>query len=195
MFIERSLFAVALGVVVSSAFAAPQCLASKNDLPVFQEEILKKMNELRAQHGVQPLKLSAALNTYAEERANAVSQKGPPGPGHEGLKPGYGENVYFGYSQGTVMFSGKTAVENWYAEQKDFKGDDKSGAAAERFTQMIWKGTTEVGCSRVAKQEPSYFSTYIVCVFAPQGNVKGQFAANVPPVSAEPLKIKPTKKK
>jgi uncharacterized protein YkwD len=192
MFIERSLFIVA----VLLASGAPKSFASKNDPPVFQEEILKKMNELRARHGVLPLKLNPALNQYAEERANAVSEKGGLRAGHAGLKPGYGENLYWSWSTGTVMFSGTAAAESWYAEQKDYKADEKNTPSAERFTQMIWKGTTEVGCARLGKPESTYFSTYIVCVFSPPGNVAGQFAMNVPPVSAVvPVKLSSRKKK
>jgi uncharacterized protein YkwD len=191
MFVKRSLFAVATLL----AALAPESSASINDLAVFQADILQQINSYRANHGVPPLKLNAELNKYAEERANAVSQKGGVPSGHDGLKKGFGENTYFAYSQGTTMFSGKHAAETWYQEQKDYKGDDKSGAAAERFTQMIWKNTTDVGCSRVAKQESTYYSTYIVCVFSPPGNVAGLFSANVPPVSPTPPAKIPSRKK
>lgn len=42
-------------------------------------------------------------------------------------------------------------------------------------TQVVWKGTTSVGCSLARCS----FGTLVVCHYSPQGNILGQFAANV----------------
>lgn len=59
--------------------------------------------------------------------------------------------------------------------------------AAGHFTQMVWVGTTQVGCAQTACPAGSLFdasygiSNYFVCKYWPPGNIvnAGEFAANV----------------
>jgi hypothetical protein len=48
------------------------------------------------------------------------------------------------------------------------------------FTQLVWKGTTQVGCGRTNCSDKSDLSGYLfVCEYSPAGNVEGAFTANV----------------
>lgn len=45
------------------------------------------------------------------------------------------------------------------------------------FTQMVWKGTKEIGCHNHKCPE----GYYLVCEYRPAGNIKGAFKKNVKP--------------
>jgi hypothetical protein len=176
MTLKQSMFVVAVLLLC----ATQKSFAVANPHPDFLQHLLARMNEHRARHGVPPLKLSAALNQYAEERVSTVSQQEGLAAGHAGLKSGYGENLFWSRSGQTVMYGATFIIDSWYAEQSDYKGDYSTDS--ERFSQLIWKDTTEVGCARIGKQFATYYATYAVCVFTPRGNVKGHFPPSVPPV-------------
>jgi hypothetical protein len=43
------------------------------------------------------------------------------------------------------------------------------------FTQMVWKGTTSMGCGYA----DATFGDFMVCRYTPAGNVSGEYADNV----------------
>lgn len=49
----------------------------------------------------------------------------------------------------------------------------------DRFTQMVWKDSLELGVGFVPTKEPG--NGIIVCFYYPAGNVKGKFLENVLP--------------
>merc|ERR1711971_1264935 len=72
------------------------------------------------------------------------------------------------------------AVDNWYSEIKDYtygKEPSTGGSEIGHFTQVVWKGSTEVGVG--VAQEGS--TVVVVANYSPPGNVRGQYAENVPP--------------
>jgi uncharacterized protein YkwD len=81
-----------------------------------------------------------------------------------------GENLAMGYS------SDIQAMDAWYMEFTAYRGDWSPQTG--HFSQMVWKGTTEIGCA--ATQCPS--GRFLVCRYLPQGNVIGQFKENVLPL-------------
>lgn len=178
------------------ALAAPSALArNPPTLPVdaayrkaFQEAILARHNEYRALHGVPPLRWSDAIAKYAESRARTRAQEEGLSAGHSGLASGYGENLYWGGSSGagSAVPSAKAIVEqatqSWYNELKDYSyASPGFSPQVGHFTQMVWKGTTEVGCAVLNVKGSQWLETYVVCDYQPPGNVVGQFPANVPP--------------
>ena len=50
---------------------------------------------------------------------------------------------------------------------------------AERFTQIVWKGTTEMGIGRATNVKADLLCTYIVARYRPTGNVLGEVKGNV----------------
>jgi uncharacterized protein YkwD len=145
----------------------------------FQAEALAAANTKRATHHAPALVMDAELNKYAKERAASRSESEMLSAGHDGLRDGTGENIFWGGSSGTPL-TGSDAVKSWYDEiaKYDFSNPQFS-ADTGHFTQLVWKGSTKVGIGRVSGQGPTYFETYIVFVFEPPGNMEGEFAANV----------------
>ncbi|XP_037957618.1 glioma pathogenesis-related protein 1-like [Teleopsis dalmanni] len=137
----------------------------------FNKEVLDAHNKLRADHGCPPLKITAELNKFAEEWANNLASKNKL---EHRDNNAYGENIY--YAEG-MDIKGDHPVKMWYKEIEKYNfSDPKFSPQTGHFTQLIWKDTKEVGVG-IAKRDNK---TYVVCNYAPPGNVMTQFAKNVP---------------
>jgi hypothetical protein len=87
--------------------------------------------------------------------------------------PVQGENLWKG-TRGAYRFD--EMVGHWVAEKKVFKrGPAPRNATTGRFedvghyTQIIWRGTTQLGCAIAANKAEEY----LVCRYLPAGNVAG----------------------
>lgn len=133
--------------------------------------VLRVHNEARERHGVRPLSWSPALAASAKAWAQNCEFK------HSGAA-GKGENL----SRWQGPFTQREMVDIWYDEITDYDfrtGDAKRpGAMIGHFTQMVWAGTTQVGCGYASCPR---VGEYLVCQYAPAGNVRTQFVQNVPP--------------
>jgi hypothetical protein len=66
----------------------------------------------------------------------------------------------------------------WYDEVKDYDFNAaRFGMNTGHFTQVVWKGTTELGCGIALGRS----WIYGVCHYGPPGNVIGAFRENVLP--------------
>lgn len=152
----------------------------------FLQEVLKKVNELRARHGSAPLTLDPELVEYAKSRASFMADNDDLT--HEGLRSGTGENgSWAGASSGPTAGSGTAAVDSWYSEISNYdfaqgKPVDPDKAIG-HFTALVWKNTTKLGVGRVAGQGSKWWETYIVANFSPAGNMAGQYVMNVVPAT------------
>ncbi|PPQ89587.1 hypothetical protein CVT25_012332 [Psilocybe cyanescens] len=126
-------------------------------------------NTIRAQHGASPLTWSDSLAAKAQQWANNCKFQhsgGSLGPFGENLAAGTGSD--YGISQ---------AIKDWTDEVSEY---NPSNPVASHFTQVVWKGTTQVGCA--VQSCSGIFSSsfglakYYVCEYSAQGNVSGQFA-------------------
>lgn len=93
---------------------------------------------------------------------------------------GLGENIAAGAP--TQSVSG--AVGSWVGEEQYYDHATNtcaSGQECGHYTQIVWKGTTAVGCAKVSCTTGSPFGTFAsgqwdfsVCDYSPPGNVVGQ---------------------
>lgn len=87
---------------------------------------------------------------------------------------GTGQNIAYGYP------SMKAVVDAWYNEVSNYNyktGNAKGNGMIGHFTQVVWKGTTHVGCA--ATKCPNLGGTYYVCDYSPPGNYIGDYTNNV----------------
>lgn len=141
------------------------------------DALVQAHNRVRAKHCADPLTWSPKLAQIAQQWANALRDKGCQF-GHSGGSTG--ENLAAGTS-GTL--DAEAVVKMWYDEVALYKFPNggfsmKTG----HFTQVVWRGTTQVGCGRSQCNGMDIW----VCEYDPAGNWEGQYRENVLPVGCRP---------
>lgn len=170
----------------SSASPAP-APAAGGPTDAWSKQILAAHNSARASHGADNLVWAQDLVDAAQKWATAcVWEHG----GNSGIAGGAGQNLAAGASSGaTASQSGQAIVDMWMAEEKDY---NPKSPTYSHFTQVVWKGTTQLGCFQ-AQCASSKFKTgsgalvfpsmksvaYTVCNYKKAGNVSGQYGTNV----------------
>lgn len=136
------------------------------------QQWLQAHNTYRALHGVPPVTWSATVAASAQAWADTCPS------GHSGS--GYGENMAFS-SPASYNPGVETIVQWWYDEEPlyDYSNPGFSSDTG-HFTQVVWKGTTEIGCGFKSGCSTGSANVW-VCQYNPPGNYTGQFAANVFP--------------
>ncbi|KAG8908437.1 hypothetical protein FRB99_006642 [Tulasnella sp. 403] len=137
-----------------------------------QQRFIDLHNQVRSQHGASPVTWSDQLASAAKSWANGcVFQHS-----HGSLGP-YGENLAAGSSN---TYDVGDAMKAWSDEVSEY---DPSNPQPSHYTQIVWKGTQQIGCG-LATGCTGIFggggtARYFVCEYFPAGNVIGQFASNV----------------
>ena len=151
---------------------------SKNiSIDKFIEDALKRHNELRINHGVNPLKISEDLNKIAQKFAEFLAEK------NKIIQSG---NIYKGEDLGENIFccsgneiQGDLMTMSWYDEIKEYDFNNPGfKSEAGHFTQIIWKDTKEVGFGFAKSNNGVYYG---VGNYFPAGNIdtKEEFINNV----------------
>lgn len=139
---------------------------------------LNSHNELRRQHQTGQLKWSHNIARRAQKYANTC----PKGHSISGGK--YGENIAFA----TYEKQPNEVVNEWYNEISLYDYiHPEFNTETGHFTQLIWKNTTHIGCGYKSKCHGK-FSKIWICQYEPAGNIIGEFAINVRPLSIRTLK-------
>lgn len=133
---------------------------------------LSAHNNVRAQHGAQPLTWDDNLASKAQQWANGCvfeHSGGSLGPFGENLAAGTGSD-----------YDISAAVKSWTDEVSQY---NPSNPVASHFTQVVWKGSSTVGCA-VQSCDGIFAASFgkakfFVCEYSAQGNIIGQFAQNV----------------
>jgi len=148
--------------------------AAPQDLARAETRLLSLHNRERAAAGTPPLAWDAALAQGAAAYAPELERLGRLVHSSRESRPGQGENLWMG-SRGA--YSLEEMVGSWAAEKSVFRpGIFPDVSASGRwedvahYTQMIWRGTTRVGCA--VRQTARW--DFLVCRYAPAGNVVGQ---------------------
>ena len=141
----------------------------------FQQSALKAHNKYREKHHVGDLQLSKDLCDIAQKYAETMARTS--NFAHSEAKfngKNMGENLFACYG---MKITGKMMTDDWYNEvdQYDFNNPGFSDGAG-HFTQVIWKGSREVGFG-FAQASDGYY--YGVANYYPAGNYLGEFEDNV----------------
>lgn len=146
----------------------------------FENEALEVHNEYRREHGVEPLVLNKDICKISQQWAEELAKKDSMS---YSMNQTYGESIYSGWSPDpNVKIRAKDCIDRWYNEINDFHfGREPDILTCGHFTQIIWKGTRELGIGK-AKSESG--KLYVVANYYPPGNFTGQFVKNIPPPGA-----------
>jgi hypothetical protein len=129
-------------------------------------EMLQSHNEVRRQRQIPPLIWSTRLEALAQEWAAHLSAIGALE--HDRGRR-VGQNLFVSYGQRVPP---AFVVGKWAGESKDY--DERRfkcapGEVCGHFTQIIWRGTKEVGCGVAGGDNGQFW----VCDYSPPGNVIG----------------------
>ncbi|KAK4434851.1 hypothetical protein Salat_0648000 [Sesamum alatum] len=166
-----------------SLFHIPSSLGvPATDLDGVIDEYLR-VNIHRVEVNAPPLMWNASLAMVASNLADELADRYSPSnaPLHHGS---FGVTSYI--SCYDTLLSAERAVWGWYQEKVAYNYTTNSCAENQKcsdYTQMVWKNSTEFGCSLWRRcYEPSCFppeATFafpalFVCVYSPPGNIIGQ---------------------
>ena len=165
--------ALSILLAVSSAVAGP-CRAASTDTPVgMADGIVAIHNHERALVGSPPMVWDKALALSAASYGPALISLGHLQHSPRANRPGQRENLAMGPAK-TYNYAALAGF--WISEKANFISGTFPNVSrtnnwldVAHYTQMIWRGTTRVGCSLQQGGDQSY----LICRYSPPGNVDG----------------------
>jgi hypothetical protein len=174
--IMRDMVIAAIAIVPAMIATAPSHATGHSyGSGMAASRLLAAHNRERARLGIAPLRWDPALAAAAASYGPALARLGrlehSPRAGREGQR----ENLWMG-SRGA--FSPEQMVGIWIAEKAYYRAGmpfpyvSRTGKWTDvaHYTQVVWKGTTRVGCAIY----PSRRWDYLICRYSPPGNIDGR---------------------
>ena len=183
-FIGVSLAGLVSAVLLGTFSSGSAVGQSTINLATLRSSALSKHNTYRNTHQAPAMTASDSLNSGAQSWANQIASSGVF---EHSKTSGVGENIYATYTTASSIDAGtlaNEAVKSWYDEVENYNYDkpgfsDNTG----HFTQVVWKGSTQVGCGAAQGTETiegtKYNAFYVVCQYTAPGNMSVAFPANV----------------
>lgn len=154
--------------------------------PANMQGMLLTHNQVRAAHGLPPLRWSGQMASYAQQWADYLAnyhgcQMEHRSHLHADLLNA-GENIYWasplswsdGREDEVQQITPTKVAQDWASEKPDYNyaantcpPDKKCG----HYTQMVWRTTTEVGCGMTICPDKGQIW---VCSYNPAGNWEGE---------------------
>lgn len=139
-----------------------------------EARLLLAHNRERALLGIPPLRWDPALAASAASYGPALEAEGRLEHSPRANRPTESENLLKG-PRG--VYTPEQMVGNWAEEKAQFKpgvfpyvSSSDNWLDVSHYTQMIWRGTTSVGCAIHSGEQ----SDYLICRYTPKGNRDGQ---------------------
>ncbi len=157
------------------------------DQATLRNTALSKHNTYRTTHRSPGMTIRDSLNSSAESWAKQMATTGVFAHSSSSQRNAAGENLYVSYTTAASIATdtlANSAVKSWYDEVGKYNYASPGFAASTgHFTQVVWKSSTQLGCGAAqgikTLNGTKYNAFYVVCHYAPAGNVMGQFPANV----------------
>jgi hypothetical protein len=166
---------VLVGLAAAAAAPAPAGPATLT-IPAstaFALRIVDLHNRARSAAGVGPIGWDPAFAAAADAWAAELARTGRWGHSPNGSRAGQGENLWMGTrgAFGLDQMVGSWAGEGRWFVPGQFPNVSRTGdwTRVGHYTQMIWRGTSRVGCAL----RSSARNDYLVCRYSPPGNVMG----------------------
>ena len=148
--------------------------------PQQAQQMVNYHNQKRAEVGNGNVSWSTQIAQYAQQRADQIARTKQLAHLPQGQNP-YGENLASGGSTGGgVVFTVINACDGWYSEKAKMPRNartmtiDLFNKGVGHYTQMVWKGSTQIGAGISQYQQGAFTMTVVVCCYNPPGNVINQ---------------------
>jgi uncharacterized protein YkwD len=141
----------------------PKCLGNTGDPGLTSDftTAVNQHNSYRGQQCAAALTWSADLAAGAQTWANACTKAHSA----DAFNGGYGENLYWGSGN---LGDADDAVKWWHDEIKKYNFQDPVWSNdVGHFTQLVWKGSKQIGCGVARCGNENYW----VCRYSPAGNL------------------------
>lgn len=152
---------------------APRPVDNARPSDAIETRLLAAHNDERGRVGAPPLIWSETLEAEARDWARTLIRTG--GFAHDPRPHGHGENLWTGW--GGRTFTPEDMVGDWIEERADYRPGvfpnvSRTGnwTAVGHYTQLIWSGTTHVGCAVETRDDQQL----LACRYAPPGNIDGR---------------------
>ena len=172
--ISRVLTAALALASASPAASATAAAASPGQVDDLTLRLLAAHNQERAAVGAPPLHWDPNLASAAASYGPALARMGLLIHSPRETRPGQRENLAMAWTDAT---SPESLFQSWANEKALFRPGafpqvSRTGQWLDvaHYTQMIWKGTTHVGC---AIHDANGWS-YLICRYSPPGNIDGR---------------------
>ena len=143
-----------------------------SEIKMFKSTMISLHNDLRKKYNSPDLLEDKNLNNEADEYADNILSNGPQK-----------NNVYVNglYGENIIIIKDKEAKKIFYIWAEEEKNYDftkkKYSKNASHFTQIIWKGTRNIGIGFSHDVVNKIYC--IVALYNPPGNTLGEFETNV----------------
>ena len=144
------------------------------------QQMVNYHNQKRAEVGNGNVSWSTQIAQYAQQRADQIARTKQLAHLPQGQNP-YGENLASGGSTGGgVVYTVINACDGWYSEKAKMPRNartmtfDLFNKGVGHYTQMVWKGSTQIGAGISQYQQGAFTMTVVVCGYNPPGNVINQ---------------------
>ncbi|EDO44787.1 predicted protein [Nematostella vectensis] len=164
--------------------------APPSNIAVDATQCLAAHNHKRVLHGTAGLSWNAQMAEEAAKYAKKLAEdnKDTTRVSLNHASTSDGENLYYSGTSSGHTARCTDAVSAWYNEIKDYDYNDYTnhpGAMIGHFTQVVWKGSTQVGVGAAKVKVNGMTRTFIVARYRAAGNIRGQryYDANVLPLA------------
>lgn len=171
---ERTACLLLVITVLAMGLYSPGMVKQQTIAPSLKSDMLTAHNAARRQVGIGPMGWSEPLAAAAAAYAKQMSRSGYFAHSHQvsGARP-QGENLWMG-TRGA--YSHAEMAGSWVDEKQQYRGGSVDQAISSgtfgdtgHYTQIIWRGTRQVGCAVASNAQDDY----LVCRYLPAGNVMG----------------------
>ena len=166
----RNCFALSL-ILVSTVSSGSNLYIPQRS--AFAMRVVVLHNQVRSGASVRPVIWDYGLAAAADNYARQLAATGRWGHSPSFARPGQGENLWMG-TRGA--FALEQMIGSWSLERRFFRGGSfpsvsRTGSWHDvgHYTQMIWPGSTRIGCALRSSSR----NDYLVCRYSPAGNVIG----------------------
>jgi hypothetical protein len=162
-------FCALLGLAVAAPAASQSVAISSTSA-----RLLAAHNVERSRLGVPTLQWDSRLAAAAASYGPELDRLGRLEHSPRASRPGQRENLWRG-TRGA--FSPEQMVSSWLAERREFRpgifpnvSSTGNWLDVSHYTQMVWRGTTHVGCAIHSGARWDY----LICRYSPPGNTDGK---------------------